>query len=418
MSTNKKNKNALEVIVDVFLDAGYTLFKWMIGDSNNYFDLDKFFRDIELKNKQDIFPCVSKKIKTDISVKYIVSLPVGLELKDFLSIKNALEQQVQQKIDITYKNGYIIIEVFSKELEETIPYRLPSKAIVSNSLKIPVGESIRGTEYIRTDDIAHTLISGTTGSGKSVATRSLLVSLINMYSPKELDIFLLDFKQVELSVFRNVEHCKCFIRDPYEGKEVIEQLMEECQRRYSEFFKYEVNSIQEYNKKNPKNKMKIQAIFIEEFVMMSLAGKKAIETLKRFASLSRASGQFLFLSCQRPDNTVVNNVLKSCLGNRMVFRQEDLKNSIISLDAPGAEKLNGAGHGLLKQGSKVAEFQAYWLSLDEAKEYIKPFIKKENPVSKMNEYRSPNNKSEPVIEAPVIAEDANNLLDLSFLDKL
>ena len=144
---------------------------------------------------------------------------------------------------------------------------------------------------------------------------------------------------------------------------------------------------------------------------MQLAGKQAMNTLKIFASLSRASGQYLFLSCQRPDNTVIDNVLKACLGNRLIFRTEDSKNSVIWLDKEGAEKLKGAGHAILKQGAKTTELQAYWLSLDDAKEYIKPYLKTKEDIIKDEVNKNVDNTE-------TKEESANNITDLSFLDKL
>mgnify|MGYP000730356006 CR=1 FL=1 len=401
--------NALQPIFDAFWNAGELVYRLIKGKEN--FNIDKFFKDVELKNKQGIYPETYKEFDTELGRKYILNLPTGLELNDFFKIKNALEQQINRKTDMRYKDGFIEIQFINKKLDNIIPYNPPKRNPKIKSLEIPVGESIKDTVYIRTNDIPHVLISGTTGSGKSVAVRSILTSLITMYNPQELDLFLIDLKQVELNVFSRVKHCKCFIRNPYEASKKIEELMEECDKRYSKFFECGVNNIFDYNKKNPENKMKIQAIFIEEFVMMQLVGKQAMNTLKIFASLSRASGQYLFLSCQRPDNTVIDNVLKACLGNRLIFRTEDSKNSVICLDKEGAEKLKGEGHAILKQGAKTTELQAYWLSLDDAKEYIKPYLKTKEDIIKDEVNKNVDNTE-------TKEESANNITDLSFLDKL
>lgn len=413
------SENLLNPIFDAVWDMGVLVYK-LIKGKDEHFNIDKFFKDVELKNKQGVYPEVYKEFDTELGRRYILYLPTGLELNDFLKLKNALEQQINKKTEIQYKNGFIEIQFINKELDNKIPYNPPKRNPKIKSLVIPVGESIKDTVYIKTNDIPHVLICGTTGSGKSVAVRSILTSLITINSPQELELFLIDLKQVELSAFSRVKHCKCFIRNPYEASKKIEELMEECDRRYNKFFECGVNNIYDYNKKNPKNKMKMQAIFIEEFVMMQLAGKQAMNTLKIFASLSRASGQYLFLSCQRPDNTVIDNVLKACLGNRLIFRTEDSKNSIICLDKEGAEKLRGEGHAILKQGSKITELQGYWLSLEDAKEYIKPYLKENKDIKVAKE-----NKNEKQISIKTKNykrqeedEDANNIKDLSFLEKI
>lgn len=427
MSNSKNNKeaNLLSMLVDTVFDAGYVLCKWIFGE-NKTFDLDKFYKDVELKNKQDIYPEVYREFNTELGKKYLVTIPIGLELKHFTDLKNALEQQINKKVDVQYKNGFVEIQFLDKKLSDKIPYSIPQRNYRNKSLEIPIGMSLQGEVSIKTNDIPHTLICGTTNSGKSSVSRVILTTLINLYSPQELELFLIDLKQVELSIFSKVEHCKCFVRNPYQAVSVLDELMEECNRRYEKFFETEVNDIYSYNKKFPNDKMKMQVVFIEEFVMMQLAGKQAVETLRLFSSLSRASGQFLILSCQRPDNTVIDNVLKACLGNRVALRVEDSKNSIICLDAEGAEKLPCSGRGLLKQGAVTNEFQAYWLDQEEAKRLIKPYLKrkelkettsKNNLEDKFSKYKDTSQVSKKIKKVKDV-ESANNVKDLSFLDKI
>lgn len=297
--------------------------------------------------------------------------------------------------------------ISQEELEEVFPslpdnikYKLPSKDD-KKEFRIPLGQTFRKKiVYWKPNSIPHILCCGATGSGKSVATKSILTSIINMFNEEQIEITLIDFKIIELFAFRN---CKQVINYAYEVEEALELISEalnECRNRYRLFQEYEVTNLKDYNKKS-KNKLKYQFIFIEEFIVLS-QHKNGIKMLNELISLSRAAGIFLYISCQRPDHTVISPLLKANTGNKICFRTEDSKNSVIVLDKEGAEKLKGNGNGLLKQGSTFTEFQGYFISDQEVKKYISPFIKnksctKENSPSKVNN---------------------NKIVDLKFLDNL
>ncbi len=414
--------NILEPVINAFWDVGVLLWRCIFGESKE-FNFDKFFKDIEFKNKKEIYPTVYKKYKTDVGTMYLITIPVGMELEDFQKLQAPMEQQAKKKMDIKYKNGFIEIEVIEKELEKNYNYILPTRT--KDYIEIPIGESLRGTEYINLKEIPNSLVTGTTGSGKSVCGKAILTSLVNMYTPKELELYLIDFKQVELASFRNLEHTKVFEREIEPAKEVISTLMEECNRRYDEFFKHGLNNIYDYNKKFSNKKMPFQILFIEEFVMLQEDKKKiAMSMLRTFSSLCRASGQYIFITCQRADNTVIDGVLKACIGNRIVFRMEDSKNSIIALDSEGAEDLEGRGHGILKVGATKTEFRGYNITDEQVYKYTKKWIKKPSKeIKKYDEYKSLDNNKKAVTtenkkESSEYKKNSNKIESWDFLDKL
>ena len=149
--------------------------------------------------------------------------------------------------------------------------------------------------------------------------------------------------------------------------------------------------------------------------------------LRKLASLSRASSQFIFLSCQRPDNTVIDNVFKANVGNRLCFRTEDSKNSIVILDREGAELLKGNGNGIYKTGAKDTEFQGYFIKDEDIKKYIKKYeVNKRAEAPKVAPETSNKKECENIKKAPDIKDipraktniNSNKIYDLSFLDKL
>lgn len=429
MAANKNEPNIFEPIVDAIFNFSKFIYKSLfVGD---LFDFDKFFNSIDLKNKLDEKPKLIKKHKQENKNVYIFSLPDGLSLKHFQKHKEALEQQLNNSISISYENKRIIIEEITSRLKTNYPYVLPTKED-KDLFRIPVGASIYGTEYIYPDEIPHVLISGSTGSGKSIETKSILTSILNMFPEDEADVYLIDFKLVELNLFKNCKQVVKYVYEVEEAVEVIADLLEECKRRYQLFQDNNVTNLNEYNKKFPKNKLKKQFIFIEEFVMFS-EEKVGMKMLRKLASLSRASSQFIFLSCQRPDNTVIDNVFKANVGNRLCFRTEDSKNSVVILDRIGAENLRGKGHGIFKTGAKDIEFQGYNIQDEDIEKYIKKYkvVKRDevNVANESNVASKPSNKKECNKKAPDIKDiprantninknNSNKIYDLGFLDKL
>ena len=414
------------------VDAIWNYCKWTydVWFGDNTFDFNNFFDSVGFKNKLDEKPKLLDKHKQENKNVYIFSIPEGLSLSDFEKYKEAMEQQLNNQIDIRYENKRIIIDEITSKLKSNYPYLLPTKED-KEAFRIPVGASIYGIEYIYPDKIPHTLISGTTGSGKSVCTKSLLTSILSMFNEDEADVFLIDFKLVELNLFKNCKQVTKYVYESEEAVEVIADLLEECKRRYKLFQDANVTNLKEYNKKFPNKKLKHQFIFIEEFVMFS-EEKVGMKMLRKLASLSRASSQFIFLSCQRPDNTVIDNVFKANVGNRLCFRTEDSKNSIVILDREGAEKLKGNGHGIYKTGAKDVEFQGYNIKDEDIEKYIKKYkVVKRTEAPEVAPEKSNKKECKKIKKAPDIKDipraktninknknNSNTIYDLSFLDRL
>ena len=412
-------------ILTPLVNAIWNYCKWTydVWFGKDTFNFNNFFDSVGLKNKLDEKPKLLDSHKTENKNSYIFSIPEGLSLSDFMKYKQAIEQQLNNQIDIRYENKRIIIDEITSKLKSNYPYILPTKED-KEAFRIPVGASIYGTEYIYPDKIPHTLISGTTGSGKSVCTKSLLTSILNMFTKDEVDVFLIDFKLVELNLFKQCNQVVKYVYETEEAVEVIGDLLEECKRRYKLFQDNNVTNLKEYNKKFPNKKLKHQFIFIEEFVMFS-EEKVGMKMLRKLASLSRASSQFIFLSCQRPDNTVIDNVFKANVGNRLCFRTEDSKNSMVILDREGAEKLKGSGHGIYKTGAKDVEFQGYNIQDEDIEKYIKKYkVAKSARVAEIAPETSniikkaPDKKDISRANSNINKNNSNKIYDLSFLDKL
>ena len=412
------SENIVETLVNTTFEVGKLSLKalYKLLHIEPYYNLEQFFKDVGLKNKQEQYPKTIKVYESKKGYTYLFSCPLGIALEDFKKYKGAIEIQLREKIDIRERRGYIEVEVITKKLPTKIEYNLPTRE--KDSIYIPFAESSEGTLYLDLKHTAHVLCTGSTGGGKSVTTRNIITSLINLY-PNEVDLYCIDFKIVELSVFKNLRQTKCYVNEVEEAKEVICDLMEECKRRYRLFEELEVNNIYDYNKKVSKDKrLKYQFIVIEEFVMLLEDRKKvAMTNLKKLASLSRASGQFLYITGQRFDNTVIDLVLRANIGNRLCHKVESENDSKLIIDTIGAEKLRGDGHLLAKLNGQVIEGQSYYISDEQVKEYIKPYIQNKA-------LEEPYKKYKDKIDIPIVKDveepkKANNeVTDLSFLDNI
>lgn len=386
------------------------------------FNFKKFFKAVELKNKQDDYPTLLDKRKGAKGTIYTFKVPYGISKADFIKYQEALEIQLKKNIEIRLLNGCIELEIIDTTLATKIDYKVPYK--LKDSLYIPFAESLNGVLYLDLKETPHTLTTGSTGSGKSITTRSILSSLISLYG-NDIELILIDFKIVELQIFKNLSITKSYVTEVDEAKEVISDLMSECKRRYKLFESIGVTNIYDYNKKVSKDKqLKMQFIVIEEFIMLLEDKKKiAMTNLKKLASLSRASGQFLYITAQRFDNTVIDLVLRSNIGNRLCHKVESENDSKLIIDTVGAENLRGNGHMLVKMKGKVTECQGYYITDNQIKEIIRPYIKNKAVKESQTTLKVTNDKS--IVKGITKSNKGNyevavtnNIDDLSFLEKL
>lgn len=410
--------NLLTPIVGAFFDAAKVTTKLILKalDIKEYFDVEDFFKTIELKNKKEQYPKQIKIYSSDNGYVYLMSVPIGLGLSNFMKYKEPLELQLRHKIEIKERKGYIEIEVITKELSDNIPYSLPIKDKIEG-IKFPIGKSLNEDIILNLKENPHSYIVGTTGSGKSVCTKSILTSITNLYSPNELELYLCDLKRVELNLFSKLKHTKKFVYTVEDTTEVIADLLEETNERYELFMKNNVTSIFEYNKLPGVKKLKYQILYVEEIVLLLEDKKKtAMKLLKQLIAISRASGCYVFLTTQRPSNDVIDNVVKANINNRIVFKCEDSKNSIVALDQEGAQDLRGKGHGLIKRGSDIIEFQSFNISDKQVKELTKKYIVGTRSIKDSDKKLI--NSTVVSNESKMNLETKNILEDLSFLDNL
>lgn len=216
----------------------------------------------------------------------------------------------------------------------------------------------------READSPHTLVAGTSGSGKSVLLNSLILDIAATNSCDRAKLLLIDPKfGVEFGKFNDLPHLlRPVVINKDESAEELRKLVEEMDRRYQLFKQKNVNNISDYNTVVSKQEA-LPRIFVvhDEFAewMMDKAYKDEVTLLVgRLGVKARAAGIHLIFAAQRPDKDVIPMQLRANLDNRLILKVDNEANSKIALGDAGAERLQGRGQMLAKLNGTTFLVQA------------------------------------------------------------
>lgn len=200
----------------------------------------------------------------------------------------------------------------------------------------------------------HTLIAGSTGSGKSVLMQNILLGIAATNTPAQAIIVLIDPKQgVDYFQFEGLPHLRGgLIINEQEAIDRLESLVQQMDDRYKRFRSAKANNIMSYNRiVEDTDRMPTIWLIHDEFAEWMLVEdyKEAVSaTVQRLGIKARAAGIHLIFAAQRPDANVMPMQLRSNLGNRLILRVDSEGTSELSLGEKGAEKLLGKGHVLAR----------------------------------------------------------------------
>jgi S-DNA-T family DNA segregation ATPase FtsK/SpoIIIE len=240
------------------------------------------------------------------------------------------------------------------------------------ALTMALGKDIQGKPVcVDLHKLPHLLVAGTTGSGKSVAVHSMIVSLLYKHDIDHLKFLMIDPKMLELSTYEGLPHLlHPVVTDMNEAKSVLHWCVQEMERRYRFMMDLNVRNIQSYNKQIKKNKDEgINAVYsptegnneryheklpyivvvVDEFAdMMQTVGKKVEDLITRLAQKARAAGIHLILATQRPSVNVITGLIKANIPTRIGLKVSSNIDSRTILDSMGAEQLLGLGDMLFR----------------------------------------------------------------------
>ncbi|CAD0186130.1 DNA translocase FtsK [Ruegeria sp. THAF57] len=276
----------------------------------------------------------------------------------------------------------------------------------NHALPLALGKDIGGESVVANlAKMPHLLIAGTTGSGKSVAINTMILSLLYKLTPDECRLIMIDPKMLELSVYDGIPHLLSpVVTDPKKAVVALKWVVGEMEDRYRKMSKMGVRNIAGYNgrvkdalAKGEMFSRTVQTGFddetgepvfeTEEFApeampyivvivdemadLMMVAGKEIEACIQRLAQMARASGIHLIMATQRPSVDVITGTIKANFPTRISFQVTSKVDSRTILGEMGAEQLLGQGDMLyMAGGAKITRCHGPFVSDEEVEEIV------------------------------------------------
>ena len=219
-----------------------------------------------------------------------------------------------------------------------------------SKLAFAVGKDIVGNAVIGDiHKMPHVIIAGTTGSGKSVCTRSIIMSILYNAKPSEVRLILIDPKIVEFKVFEDIPHLLIpIVTEAQKAAGALNMAVNEMMKRYQTFADIGATDLKSYNElisDNPeKTPLPQIVIFIDELAdLMLVAGKEVEDFICRLAQMGRAAGIHLVVATQRPTTDVITGLIKANIPSRIALAVKSQVDSRTIIDMAGADRLLGNG---------------------------------------------------------------------------
>jgi DNA segregation ATPase FtsK/SpoIIIE, S-DNA-T family len=370
------------------------------------------------------------EFKPEAGIKYSRIVNLADDLCLALKAESILIERIPGKstVGIEVPNAHRET-IHLRETLESSEFNGPKSRLV-----LSLGKDITGK--IRVADLAqmpHLLIAGSTGTGKSVAINSFIVSILYKSTPDEVKVILIDPKRLELNLYDGIPHLFTpIVTEPKQAANVLRRATMEMERRLKLLAEQGVRNIEQFNKlfegtstldlfdTDPERNRPLPYIMIviDELADLMMVEPQGVEeSITRLAQMARAVGIHLILSTQRPSVDVITGLIKANLPSRIAFRVASKVDSRTILDSNGAEALLGRGdmlflppgsarlvrlHGALvteKEIDRVVE----WCKQQRAPEYNDEFLK---PVRDKDDHSIDPDDDTDASELDAVYEDA------------
>lgn len=341
---------------------------------------------------------------------------IGVRVAKIRNLKDELAATLHVpsvRIMAPMEDGSVGIEVPNKD-RAVLPVSdlLQSREYLTTDMELPCAIGRTVTNEIFMADLAempHLLVAGATGQGKSVGLNVILMSLLNKKSPDDLQLVLIDPKQVEFSLYSKIENSYLaapVITEADKAEQTLESICNVMEDRYAMLGSVGVRNIKEYNAIPIVEKLPYIVVVIDEYGdLVMTSGKQMEYYICRIAQKARAVGIHMIISTQRPSATIVTGNIKANFPTRIAFRTTTGTDSRVILDQMGAEKLTGKGDMLFFSGAETTRVQCAFASLSDVTSMCNDFNAKYDGYKKaelLKEQEQPIVLSQPIL--PLLKE--------------
>ena len=338
--------------------------------------------EFKITGPENEYAVVRETMRGPVVTRFEVELPKGIKVSQVSSLNKDLARSLGvgslRIVEVIQGRETIGIEIPNADREDVLLSEVIASKVFEESkspITLAYGKDIEGKPIL--EDLAslpHLLIAGTTGSGKSVALNSMLMSILYKATPQEVKLVLIDPKMLELSVYEDLPHLLTpVITDMSEAAHGLRWCVNEMERRYKLMAALSVRNLNGFNTKvsqaiksgkplkdplwKPKegeeiieseipllSELPLIVIAVDELAdLMMVVGKKVEHLIARLAQKARAAGIHMLLATQRPSVDVITGLIKANISARMAFNVASSMDSRVVLDQVGAEQLLGKG---------------------------------------------------------------------------
>lgn len=342
--------------------------------------LDKVSRLVEVKLKEfGVQVNVVAVYPGPVITRFELDLAPGVKVSKISNLSKDIARSLSAKsvrvVEVIPGKSVIGIEIPNKHREIVNLIEIIECDDFKNAaspLTMAIGKDIAGDPVVvDLGKMPHLLVAGTTGSGKSVAVNTMILSLLYKSTPDDVRLIMIDPKMLELSVYEGIPHLLSeVVTDMKDAANALRWCVGEMERRYKLMSALGVRNLKGYNVKIAKaiedgeplidpiwqpsdgldqtppllEKLPSIVVIVDEFAdMIMIVGKKVEELIARIAQKARAAGIHLILATQRPSVDVITGLIKANIPTRMALQVSSRIDSRTILDQQGAEQLLGWG---------------------------------------------------------------------------
>jgi DNA segregation ATPase FtsK/SpoIIIE-like protein len=359
-----------------------------------------------------------------VITRFELSLAPGVKVSRVTGLAKDLARAMRvtsvRVVEIISGTSFVGLEI-PNQARELVSFReiIASKEFQESKspLTLSLGKDVSGKTVVSDlGKMPHVLVAGTTGSGKSVAINTMILSMLYKATPEQVRMIMIDPKMLELSVYEGIPHLLTpVVTDMNEAQSALRWAVAEMERRYKLMSKVGVRNLAGYNQKidaaaergetlrDPLfqltkplkkgetfptlEKLPHIVIIIDELAdMMMIVGKKVEELIARLAQKARAAGVHLILATQRPSVDVLTGLIKANVPTRISFQVSSRIDSRTILDQGGAEALLGNGDMLFLPSGTSIPIRAHGAFVaDEEVHHVVEYLKTQGTVQYLTE---------------------------------